>query len=224
MINFNKMKLFIGLLLIVIAIGGLTFWELKGRNLLFMETVVVANQDITAGTKITKDLLSQTEILKENKVKGAIKPEEINEKYGKAINQNILKSDQISAEYFNNDDFCIKKGQSIFVINRDWIAMRSSSLRRGDIVNIYLSNNEGLKLGTYKLAYVKDDSDREIKSVNEMTGVRVNNNDLLDREDSSGSIDHIEIICSIDQYDVIKKMVESQLEPSLIIVQKEDYK
>lgn len=220
MIHFTKIKPIIGVLLIILSIGGLLFWETKGRDALLMDTVVIANQDIEKGTKISKELLSSMSVLNEYKVKGFVKSNEIQKIYGKVANQRILKNSQISKEYFHRDDFRLHKGQSIYAIKQSWIAMRSSSLRRGDLAEIYILHDGIQQLGTYRIAFVKDNADREVKTVNENTGVRKNNTEVLDREDSSSTIDHIEIICNVTQYETILNQVQFQLEPSLIIVPK----
>lgn len=220
MINFTKIKPIIGILLIIFSIGGLLFWEMKGRDTFLMDTVIIANQDIEKGTKISKSLLSSMSVLNECQVKGIVKSSEVRKIYGKVANQRILKNSQISKEYLNRDDFHLKKGQSIYAIKQPWIAMRSSSLRRGDLAEIYINHDGIQQLGTYRIAFVKDNADREVKTVNENTGVRQNNTEILDREDSSSTIDHIEIICNVEQYETIQNQAQLLLEPSLIIVPK----
>lgn len=213
-------KPLIGIMLIVVAVMSLLLWEVKGRDAIFLETVVVAKEDIKAGTKISEDVLLEVGIPRENKVRGAIKPEEVQWLQGKVTNQLILKNSQLSDAYFQKNDFYLNEGQSIFVINSKWISMRSSSLRRGDWVDIYNTKDGVHKIGTFKTAYVKDKAEREVKSINESTGERIANSNVFEREDSSAAIDHIEIICSIDQYDEVAQIASLQPEPSLIIVQK----
>ena len=55
-------------------------------------------------------------------------------------------------------------------------------------------------VGTYGVAFVKDDDDQEIYS---MEGV--DDGKLLDRTDSNLPIHHIEIIAELDQYQKIRQ-------------------
>ena len=123
-------------------------------------------------------------------------------------------------EYFKDNGFRLKKEETIFVIDPDWIAMRSSSLRRGDIVDIYGSNGAGL-LGTFQIAFVKDEAEREVKDAGEAVQNHTAS-DILDRTDSTSVIDHIEIITTFSEYEKIAACVDGTTSSALIIVQRGD--
>lgn len=63
--------------------------------------------------------------------------EEASKLKGRICRQNIKANSQIVADFFENTEELIEEGKSIFVIKPSWMDMRSSSLRSGDIVQIY---------------------------------------------------------------------------------------
>jgi hypothetical protein len=156
---------------------------------------------------------------------------------GKVASQLIAKNDQIIPDYFSDNEFNLKRNESVFVIRPEWIAMRSSALRRGDIVDIYGTNGLGL-LGTFRIAYVKDEAEREVKNASNGSGGNVGGNtgsdagsgsgsgrngDILARTDSTSVIDHIEIITTYQEYEKLTGSIggaDGATPAALIIVQK----
>jgi len=212
------LKPLIGILLIAISIGGLLFWEIKGRDAVLMEEIIVAKEDIDAGTKVNRNIFITVGISKENKIEGALTQSDIDDLQGKTASQLILKNDQISMKYFMQNEFYLKNNESIFVVDPGWIAMRSSSLRRGDLVDIYGADGRGV-IGTFKVAFVKDSTEREIRDTGEEGLNRIENN-LLERIDSTSMIDHIEIISTMSKYEELVDCATGVSPTALIIVQK----
>ena len=111
--------------------------------------------------------------------------------------------------------------------------MRSSALRRGDIVYIYGTNGLGL-LGTFRIAYVKDEAEREVKNAGEGSESNAGGGagygsesdtggDILARMDSTSVIDHVEIITTYQEYERLAGSVggaDGATPAALIIVQK----
>lgn len=159
----------------------------------------------------------------DNMIKGAINSVELNSILGKKTNSYIPKNGQITKDYFISDDLVIKKDQSVFALNGSWIYMKSSSIRKGDLVDIYSNDNNFTDyLGTYKVAFVKDQNVREVVSTDE-SGIISDEKQILNRIYASAPVDHIEIICTIEDYKLIKNtIVSSDIEnpKSLIIVQR----
>ncbi|MGI6728150.1 MAG: hypothetical protein ACOX4P_06275 [Anaerovoracaceae bacterium] len=209
----KRIKTVIGLLLIIGAILGLVYWELEGREMVLTEQFLVARETILPGTVVTPDHFTQAKILEENKIEGALKPHKINEIVGKAAVQRIVKNDQIVTEYFSEDSFSLKNGESVFVIKPEWISMRSSSLRRGDWIDIYTDRENSL-IGTYRVAYVKDSNEVEVRDSGEGSGQYV-----LGRSDGTSIINHIEIITDLSGYQKILREIETN-GSGLILVQK----
>jgi hypothetical protein len=217
----KKLKPILGALLILLSMAGLLFWELEGRDTVMMDQVLVAGEDIQKGTTLSGSMLVVKGVPKSNLIEGALTPADAALIHGKVASQFIPKNDQIIMVYFRENEFYMKRDESIFVIDPGWIAMRSSALRRGDVVDIYGSNGIGL-IGTYRIAYVKDDAEREVRNAGEETSETVVK-DILERPDSTSVIDHIEIITTYREYENLMDLVSGTggtTPAALIIVQR----
>lgn len=200
----KKIKLLVGMLLIVSAVAGLIFWEAKGREAVLCSPVLVAKSTIEKGSPLTASLFTSEGIPEKNRIEGALSPKESGKVIGKVAAQSIVKNAQISSEYVQEPEQFLKPGQSVYVIPKKWIAMRSSGLRRGDWVTIY--NKDGSeKAGRYRIAFVKDEAEREVKDADEgkKTG-------LLDRLDSTSVINHLEIVTDLEGYERLRQMAEQE--------------
>lgn len=201
----KKGRTVMGLLLIAFAIAGMIFWEMKGREAILLDAVIVASETIPRGTIITRDMVSQSGVLPENRIYKVVEWAALPKIIGRAALQDILKNSQISIEYLaDDDDFYLHGDKSIFVIKPDWIAMRSSSLRRGDWVDIY-AGEELNRIGTYRVAFVKDANETEVTD-----GEGQKRSGLLDRTASNSLISHIEIIADIREYKKITDHVKGE--------------
>ena len=217
----KRIKSILGILLIIISLTGLFFWEWRGREAIMLEQVIVAKEEIQKGTVISNSLFEIKGIPKENKLNGALTPDKVNQIQGKLASQLIAENDQIILDYFTENEFYLEENESIFVIEPNWIAMRSSSLRRGDIIDVY-GNLGGELLGTFQIAYVKDESDREVKNVAEQTQQYTENGNILERENSTSTINHIEIISTYAEYMGLEAYVRGEIPAKLILVQRGD--
>lgn len=217
----KKLKPILGIVLILLSIAGLFFWELKGRETVMTEQVFVADKEIQKGTMVNAGMLVVKGVPKANLLEGALTSADAALIQGKVASQFIAKNDQIVMEYFCDDEFYLKNDESIFVIDPGWIAMRSSALRRGDVIDIYGSNGRGL-IGTYRVAYVKDATEREVKNAGEDPSGN-NGTDILERPDSTSVIDHVEIITTFRGYENLVNCVNGgggTTPAALIIVQR----
>jgi len=216
----RKLRSIIGILLILLSIAGLFFWEWKGRETILLEEVLVAKEEIKKGTMVDSSMFIPNGVPKTNMLEEALTPGDMALIQGKVASQLIAKNDQILVKYFRDNEFYLDRDESIFVIDPGWVAMRSSALRRGDIVDIYGSNGLGL-LGTFRIAYVKDEAEREVRNAAEETE-RAAANDILERTDSTSVIDHIEIISTFREYEDLVNCVIGITPAALIIVQRGD--
>ena len=99
--------------------------------------------------------------------------------------------------------------------------MRSSALRSGDTVEILSSSSAAVSLGAYRVAFVKDAGDREIRDIR-LTGEVLREPEARpDRTDSAAVIDHIEIIATENDYYGIRAAAAESAAPSLVLVQRE---
>lgn len=211
----KKTRTLIGLLLIVFALAGLVVWEIKGREAVMLDTVIVASEMIPAGTLITGDMLMPAGVLKESRIYKSLDWDRVQGVLGQVANRDIVKKGQLSEEYLAEDDFFLRGNESIFVLHKDWIVMRSSAIRRGDWIDIY---NGGVfeKIGTYRVAFVKDDNEIEVR---DGEGLRVSS--PIERTVSTSPVSHVEIIADIKGYEKIIDCVAGN-SAGLLLVQKGD--
>ncbi len=185
----------IGFLLVIAAISALIFWEARGRDLVFQKNLVVAAAEINAGDYFTESNLEIRGINSGDIIDGALDSSMMSALLGMRAEQYIPTGSQINEYFVSADDSrFLEPGESIFCIGQDDISMVSSSLRKGDMVQLYGESGR-LPLGTYKVAFVKDGAGREVKNAEQLR-----NNIPLDREDSNYTINSIEIICSQPDY------------------------
>ena len=203
----RRVKSILGILLIILSLAGLFLWEWKGRDMVLLQEVLVAKNDIQKGTLVEESLFEPKGVVKDSEIEGALKPGDAAILKGKVTTQLIPGNSQIHPGYFRENEFYLKEGEAVFVLEPNWIAMRSSSLRRGDTADIY--GNQGWELlGSYRVAFVKDEAEREVRDVS-MEGKNYIEKDILERTDSTAMIDHIEIITTIDEYEKLVSYLSS---------------
>lgn len=210
----KRSRTVLGLLLIIFAVTGLIFWEVRGRETMLLDTVIVAKERIPAGTLITRDLLSAAGILEENRIQGGLSWDKLHLAIGQVALQDIVENSQISEEFLAESDFYIRSNESIFVLHPEWIAMRSSSIRRGDWIDIYESGSFD-KIGSYRVAFVKDANELEVTD-----GEGAEGSNALDRTVSTSLISHIEIIADMKEYEKIARLAGNN-ETGLLLVQRQ---
>lgn len=195
-------------MLIIAALAGIIFWETIGREAIIYKEIIVAASDIQEGSIITNNMISTKAFQKDNTISNAITKDKINSILGKKAKHNISQNAQITEDFFYCNEFYLKENESIYVIKPEWIYSMSASIRRGDRVSIY-TFEELEKIGTYQVAFVKDNNDREVKTVES------NSDALLERTDGSSMIHYIEIICDITEY---QKILDKTKEESKILI------
>lgn len=221
----RKLRPVLGILLIVLSVAGLFLWEWKGREAVMSEEVLIATEEIRKGASVNAGMFTSKGIPKTDLLEGVLTPKDLDRVLGKVAAQLIPENSQIIMDYFQDDTFYLDRNESVFVIDPAWIAMRSSSLRRGDVVDIYGSGGLGL-LGTFRVAYVKDAEEREVKDAGTEAGgagaVRARSG-ILERPDSTSVIDHIEIITTFPEYEALVNAIYGAggtTPAALIIVQR----
>lgn len=212
LIRLRAFRMWIGVILVAVSLLGLFFWETKGRECFLMDEVYVAVERIPMGKVVSVDQFKLIHVLRENKVPGAFSKGEKNNLQGKITAQIIEKNQQVTTKAFSQGFVPIEEGKSIFFIKSEWIDARSSSLRRGDIVDFYLAEN-GIFVGRYPVAFVKDEKEKEVK--NEES---ISQDYLLERTDATSQISHIEIIAELAEYEELRNKAETS-EKGFLIVQ-----
>ena len=131
------------------------------------------------------------------------------------IKHDISKNSQISVNSFILQENEIEDDMSIFQIKSDWIGNMSSSVRKGDIVNIFACSgtDEPQLIGEFYVAFAKDGSGRE---VSETTGISEPR--ILERTNGISVPTGIEIAADLEDYTKIIRLVSSG--KNLLVLQK----
>lgn len=206
-------KTLIGIILILSSIAGIIYWELQGRDRLLTEKVLAAKEEINTGTLIVGDMIKEVSIPKEIIINNPLKVIDEEQVIGKISKHYIPRNSQLSSAFFQEEKFRIDDEESIYVIKPEWIEMISSAVRSGDMVKIY-SKDRKIIIGEYMVAFVKDSSFREVKSVNESK----DDNNILKRSDSTSFVSYIEIKASMVEYGKIVNYINLSLDNKLLII------
>jgi hypothetical protein len=99
--------------------------------------------------------------------------------------------------------------------------MRSSALRRGDTVEIASAFGERAGFGRYRLAFVKDADELEVRDMSPSGELSIEAPDRRERTDANAMIDHVEIIATKAAYEAIRAFAENAGAPSLLLIQRE---
>lgn len=210
-------KPLIGILLMLISLLVFFYWENQGREV-YMEVPTQASaKEIHKGQRIKKEDSKVIRLAKDLMPDGALGEQDFYKIENMKAKQYIPANSILLAEYFSSEEETFGKGESVFTIPQSWIFSRSSSLRRGDLVEIRDKRGE-INFGTYRVAFVKNAEDQEVKDSDGGSYFL----EILDRESGTGKINHIEIICSPEAYLEIAVFAENERE-SLIIFHKENY-
>ena len=212
-------KQIIGIILIISAIAALVYWETGGRNRIVTTKVLVAIENIMEGEVITKQMLAARNAMPETVISGALGPDAIHKVEGREASQDIAKNQQISELSIREPTEMAPDKRSPFVIKAEWIDSRSSSLRKGDMINIY-SRDGAYHLGEYEVLFVKDIGEKEVTDMQFEDGRYGRISDIRSRTHSSGIISHLEILTELHEYQKLLQFVDTK--EQLLIVQKED--
>ncbi|MBE6037258.1 MAG: hypothetical protein E7223_06590 [Clostridiales bacterium] len=224
----------LGIAFLALALCGLIAWESWGRGYFLTEEVLLAREPIEAGTALSAALFSAGKVEKDSLAEGALTPEQLALLQGKVTNSQIPQNGQITVSQLREQDFYLGKGESIFVLKGEWISLRSSSLRRGDWIDVYALQEgaergaempeeasggseaggesgsrdafPGTYLGTYRVAFVKDSN--EVEVVNAAGGERA---EALQRTDSTAKIGSVEIIAGTEDYGTLLRGLSEAL-------------
>ena len=208
---FKKHKRLFGVILLILALGFFIFWELKGRAEFLKSNVVVLNNDVIKGTEITADMLEYIKIDSQNIIENSIT--RYNDIIGLEAKHFIPAGSQLVPNYFDVSSLVLKDDEKIMSLPNGWIHSYPETLRRKDKVYIYAvepSNNESndnsikidnstkkteqerIYIFTTTVAYVKDNSNKEVNSLDD------------DRLVGSSTISNIEIVITEEQFEMLK--------------------
>ena len=216
----RHIRIILGVLLLIASIAGVFFWETIGRSKLMMEEVIAAGRDIRAGAVIEENMLSLIEIPKGSRIKKGFSAEEWGLVVGKRTALPISGKQQLSADFFLDETAELAEDEAFFKIPGSWIAMRSSSLRRGDYVEIF-GDNIGINFGIFRLASVKNANENEVKDISIKGDVLNEPEAINNRLDTDSVIDHVEIVTRPEVYYNLRAYVEGKELASLVLVRRD---
>jgi hypothetical protein len=208
-----KWKTLVGIFLIIGSLLILVFWEVKGRDILLLSPVLTVGIDTEAGTVVDEQHFTQIKVLPENILCGALLPQDLQKLNGLVSNCKILANQQLLSSYFQKENTILQEGESLFVLPALWIYSMSSAVRAGDKIILY-SLPENNCLGQYTVAFVKDSNEQEVRDV---SGQQC---DFLKRTDTTSEISHLEIICTLEEYMSICRIVTDVGLGNLLVVLK----
>ena len=215
-----KVKTILGIALVLIAIGALFFWEAQGREMLLMDSVLVAEEDIKAGERLDVDLFKTISVPAGALVDGAVDPKEAALIAGKEAAIDIVRGAQLSLHYLREPDAAPRPETSFYIIRNEWIAMCTSSLRRGDNVQITSADGRNI-IGLFPVAYVKDGDGREVTDASSGMYSFTGAGGESSRVNTSAPIHHVEIMCELKDYRRIFDYCDGKAGAPLMLIREE---
>lgn len=182
-----------GIVLIVLSVGALGFWELWGRENITYDRVLVLKESLPKNTLITADMLRERKVEKAGE--GAIRTEQRNEIVGLETGQFIPTGTELYKEYFQESIFSVgeEQGKYILSVPAQWLKAFPQTLRRGDRAFFYCG---GEPVTDAVVAYVRDGTNQEVYYGDD------------ERLTSSSSVSLIEIVVDKEQASLLGKLAE----------------
>ena len=205
-----------GILLMLFALLGFLYWEQEGRQQYQEETVLMSAHPIMEGQVINSKDIKAVSVNRSLVVDGALSPEEAGLLMNKEAIQYIPGNMVLVSPYFTEKRLSLPKGLSLFTIPAHWMYSRSSTLRQKDWVDFYDRRGE-IHFGRYQVAFVKTGEEEEVQSVEPSQRPIA----IMERNQSTGIIHHIEILCSIEDYGMLYDYA-SEEGGQFLIVQREE--
>ncbi|MBR0140369.1 MAG: SAF domain-containing protein [Firmicutes bacterium] len=203
-----------GIILIVLSLAGMLYWELVGRDSLMYTQVLTLSRDVEQGTLITRDML----VLKKTDSPSprSMRLADAGRAAGKEAVSFIPAGVELFDEYFEDEKLVVheEEGEYIFSLPTGWLISYPQTLRRGDRVTFLLvkaddeyrdpeaqrPKTEGPETGdeilTTTVLYVKSSSNDEVVSDQ-------------DRLKGAQQVSVIEIIASKDDAKTLTRLAAS---------------
>lgn len=113
----RSIKLVTGVVLIVAAITGFTFWESHGRDMLYETELAVASGDIKQGELITEKNVEARGIGSDYVMSGAVKAERMADIMGKKAKQYIPKGDRYRLTSLQTKMISFLKTENLYTVS-----------------------------------------------------------------------------------------------------------
>lgn len=182
-----------GIILIVISLGALGFWELWGREYITYDRIVVLKESLPQNTLITQEMLREKRI--EKAADDALKIQDAGILVGLETSQFVAAGTELYAEYFQESKFAVgeETGTYILSVPDQWIKAYPQTLKRGDRAFFYCG---GEIITDAVVAYVRDGTNQEVYYNDE------------ERLSGSASVSIIEVVVTEDQAAMLGKLAD----------------
>lgn len=151
----------VGIVLILVSLSVLGFWEFWGRENLSYEQALVLKADTPKNTCIEKSMLEVCRM--DLHAEGILCGEDAGKLIGMETVQFLPAGTPLYAEYFQEPALAVggETGKYILSIPGQWLMSYPQTLRRGDEVSFYC---DGKLVVTALVAYARDSSNQEVIS------------------------------------------------------------
>ena len=182
-----------GIVLVVLSVGALGFWELWGRENITYDRVLVLKEALPKNTLITADMLRVKKV--DRAGEGALMEGEKGEIVGLETTQFVPAGTELYREYFQESIFAVgeEQGRYILSIPAQWLKAFPQTLRRGDRAFFYCG---GEPVTDAVVAYVRDGTNQEVYYGDD------------ERLTSSSSVSLIEVVVDREQAALLGKLAE----------------
>lgn len=182
-----------GIVLVVLSVGALGFWELWGRENITYDRVLVLKEALPKNTLITADMFRVKKV--DRAGDGALMEEEKSEIVGLETTQFVPAGTELYREYFQESIFAVgeEQGRYILSIPDQWLKAFPQTLRRGDRAFFYCG---GEPVTDAVVAYVRDGTNQEVYYGDD------------ERLTSSSSVSLIEVVVDREQAALLGKLAE----------------
>lgn len=182
-----------GIVLVVLSVGALGFWELWGRENITYDRVLVLKEPLPKNTLITADKLRVKKV--DRAGEDALMEGEKGEIVGLETTQFVPAGTELYREYFQESIFAVgeEQGRYILSIPAQWLKAFPQTLRRGDRAFFYCG---GEPVTDAVVAYVRDGTNQEVYYGDD------------ERLTSSSSVSLIEVVVDREQAALLGKLAE----------------
>ena len=182
-----------GIVLVVISLGALGFWELWGREHITYDRVLVLRESLPKNTLITREMFRERLI--ENAAEGAIMSIDAESLIGMETAQYVAAGTELYMEYFQESMFAVgeEEGKFILSIPEQWLKSFPQTLKRGDRAFFYCA---GEIVTDAVVAYVRDGTNQEVYYGDD------------ERLTSSASVSLIEVVVTEEQARLLGKLAD----------------
>lgn len=188
-----KVKTIIGIMLIIVSLAALVFWEVSGREAFTTKPVLAAAGPVPKGTVLGAAHLKVVRISAEECPADALAPGSEALLLGKAAAVALSENQPLTKNLVKDCSETFQNGQSVFSVPPEWIYSRPAFLRAGDRVAVY-TLPEKEKLGSFEIAYVRDSTEQAV------LGDELPDAGVLGRNSASGIIASVELLCKPSDY------------------------